>query len=678
MSNLPEKLSDFADEQIKTFADLTQGKVSTESLTVLLDGLDKVIPDGNVVDDFIKSLSGGLATVEQLKGFAQLLPGKLQADAVGQVSSFLNGIGGKTAAGKIKELAARVGKALPTGSILKELTDVLGGAGTGKITDKIAGLLKKLPNQLESVGMAKIASFVKSLKDKLPTATLLGSLAKGIGKVPDTAKITAFLGGLGGKVPGADKLSAFLEQFEDAKAAKNKLDGFVNGLGESASAQNDWWRTLTSATGLKTEQTLQDRFTKATCNTIGGILGKAAGCDEAGKDGDGGRRDRRAEATGGAAATAAPVDLGIEVKGSQSMCHTSAAVSVKRLFDAKRRFNLERMRNLRHRLLELFHKQRRQLEYKWLEDLDDKFKLPDLSVASFRSLQADLSNYNIRKDEASSDNTANERVVSYTVSREQYPEEFSKLGAAETVKITDSSGKQQEIVVQDELVFTVNAPPLSRWYASYVTKVEAYLVPFSSGTDQRVTIKMVKDTSSLFLKDDGKKANAVTFQHATNTRYFDYALSNCKPASKQVLDSSLIRYSPYGKWRLQVQTQDLKDRSSLLDVTQIQLRFTLQQKTVETKVSKLPMFADDMMSPEGISVVVNSDTCPVEGVAGVKSEAGAGSSDDESDSSGAGMLAGIVAAVVILLCVVVVVVVVKTRPEYSERYASYASSSQHV
>jgi len=592
--DLPEKLDDFAQEQVKTFVELTEGKLNAETLEVLLDGLDKAIPDGNVVDDFIKTLSGGVATYNQIEGFVQLLPGKLTADKVGQLGTFLSGISPVGMVDKVKGLVARIGKATPDGEMMTKITDLLGAAGAkdGSLPGKLADLLKVLPNQLESVNVGKIGTFVKSLKDKVPDISLLEGLAKGIGKVPDTKQITKFIADLEGKVPGVGTLTGLMEKFQDGKAAVGKLESFVNGLGESSTAQNDWWRALNTATGLKTEQTLQNRFTESTCTSLGRLLGAGSGCAAA--DEDGGRFRRQQ----GIAA----------INTAQSTCHANAAISVKRLFDTERRFHLEKMRNLQHRLLELFHKQRRQLEYKWLEDLKDEFSLSALTVADFRVLQSKLSDFNLRRQEESASSSANERVVSFTVSRQRHPEEFAKLGLQETNSKGDSRPKS--------MVFAIDAPTESSWYASYVTKAEAYLVPFTSGqADDRVNIKIIKGATSQFLLKDGAKASSMTFQHAPNTRQFDYFVDNCEPASKEVLDSALIRYSPYGKWHLQVQTAGLGDDfSSLLDVSQIQLRFTLQHKTVDQAATNLPLFANDIAAPNGVTIwrPGTDSQCPVE------------------------------------------------------------------
>ena len=97
-----------------------------------------------------------------------------------------------------------------------------------------------------------------------------------------------------------------------------------------------------------------------------------------------------------------------------------------RLFAANRRFEVQRMRSLQNRLLELIHKEKRQLEYKWVTSIDD-IELSGLNAADFRVHQAELLKYNLDKMESAAESGVSERSVSFTVDRLEHPEEFAKL-----------------------------------------------------------------------------------------------------------------------------------------------------------------------------------------------------------------------------------------------------------
>jgi hypothetical protein len=315
------------------------------------------------------------------------------------------------------------------------------------------------------------------------------------------------------------------------------------------------------------------------------------------------------------------------------------------------------MRSFQHRLLELVHKEKKQLGYKWAASGSelDGIVLAGLSAADFRAHQAELHDFNLKQAEMSAQSGASERLISYTVSRDDHPEEFAKLGLVEPLQSVGTDGALRTTAESPrELVFLVGAPKETRWYESYVESVQVLLVPFPSDDDERVEIRIIKGSSSTFYMSDGREETAVRFQHTAAAQDFDYWTDTCEAASSPVLESDQIRYSPYGRWRLQVQSQ-LADQAALQQVQQIQFRFKVRQRAIVGAAAGLPMFANDNFAgSEGVVIVQDEGKCP--GIQKDVSPGGESSTASGGNGSGGMSAGGVAAIVLILLCAAVGVV----------------------
>jgi len=330
------------------------------------------------------------------------------------------------------------------------------------------------------------------------------------------------------------------------------------------------------------------------------------------------------------------------------------------------------MRSLQNRLLELIHKEKRQLEYKWVTSIDG-IELSGLNAADFRVHQAELLKYNLDKMESAAESGVSERSVSFTVDRLEHPEEFAKLGVVDSRELLGRDSNQQQA---SQMVFLIDAPVETRWYSSYVTEVETLLVPFPGIEGERIEVKITKDTDSLFITEDGLKSSAIRYQHAKTAQDYDYFTADCSAASKPVLQSDTIRYSPYGRWRLEVQTQHITNKAALLDVNQIQFRFKLAQKTIAGARAGLPMFANDSFAGDsGVEILRDDVGCP--GLSAFtnldqSSTGGGGSVDTAADGSSGmsgGAAAGLAIGLILVAGLLVFMLVKRGKASESAQYA---------
>ena len=146
--------------------------------------------------------------------------------------------------------------------------------------------------------------------------------------------------------------------------------------------------------------------------------------------------------------------------------------------------------------------------------------------------------------------SANDRTISFTVRREDYPREFLGLGVTrEAVRqgATNAVGT----------TFTADAPDQASFYGAYFTEVQAFLGPsdlLAGVSDTTVDLRITKGSTSQFIPESGSAAGSAEFQHAPTVSTFDYFSADCSAATRSPVPSDLVRYSPYGLWTVQLQT----------------------------------------------------------------------------------------------------------------------------
>lgn len=242
---------------------------------------------------------------------------------------------------------------------------------------------------------------------------------------------------------------------------------------------------------------------------------------------------------------------------------------------------------------------------------------PDyLTVASRRVFCPPSHSYDLEQEEAQvAEGASNSRDVTFRVSSQRFPAEFAKLARVQQQFQLADDGTYSSVATSPELIFNIDAPAASKYYNSYFTEVQAVLSPFNPNApaDEKVDVRIVKDSGSLILREDGLRKNGVSFQHVQIPVNFDYTVRDCKAASSvasEDLQGNAIRYSPYGQWRVQVQAQHIADKAALSAVTDIEFRFKLTQKTVNSAQTGLTMFANDPVpSSSGVNPV--RPGCPV-------------------------------------------------------------------
>ena len=593
------------------------------------------VGDTSVVEDFVEALPIALPATDKLKA---------EVFAIGLSS-------GATLTQKpVEQFAERLGKspsraALTAfeGGVLASVAaaaagdDAEGGEGSSKkggsiIYEALFDLVHNSPKQLSDLGFAQCQAYIASLDSGSANLNDLETLALGLGKVFSGSAGTAFLysyqqrrsvsddvsmsltglvstfvntiagSGRGdengsqlfasGTLPTLEGLTEFMEALPDAYPTRTEVSRFVDSLGLLANAQNEFLRTTEQASQLSSELVLQTAITKSKGAALKGSLTN--------------RRLRRETNSGGGGSNG-------------GTCHIREAVSVNRLLKAQLQIQTQEVQGLQHRLLELVYQERRQLESKWLTDLS-AFRLPGLESDDFMQFQAKLFDYNLEQNAALATSSVNERLVNFAVTRSQQPEQFAKLGVTSLVNLTREDGSQDVIAVQAELSFDIEAPDAAAWHGSYFTEVRVFFGPANILRDnlKTISIKITKGSNSLFLRPNGLKANAVTFEHTALVRTFDYFTADCRSATSTVTDSELIRYSPYGTWRLQLVSSSI-DPQLLMQIHQVHFQFRIRHQAVALPPSVPFMFGNDAANdpevyPDGI-VIVREDaetTCPAD------------------------------------------------------------------
>ena len=641
---LPEHAS-----KIQAFIDVVDGVTSPDQTQIgtLLNALGKVVPDMDldgvspVVSKFIEGLGGVPANFGELKGFVQGLPDKLTTIAQSQIGTLLVGLAGGPLEDKIKDLVPKFGKIVPEGAISGFLKNLAGGKLD---VTSLENFVTTLPTALGIQELEQVTALTDMIGGGVPSIDQLSTLLAGIGKVvPQVGELETFVTThLQTGIATVDQIRTFAEGLQDGEASPAAVEKFVQTLGAGMNAQNDWWKAATAGAQLLGEKNVRTTFADVAKNALASTLGLDLGSIFGGGDR---RRARRGAGTG--------------------QCHADKTASMSRLFAANRRFEVQRMRSLQNRLLELIHKEKRQLEYKWVTSIDN-IELAGLTAADFRVHQAELQKYNLDKAEAAAADGVSERSVSFTVDRSEHPEAFAKLGVVDNRALLGRDANQQQAT---QMVFLIDAPEETRWYNSYVTEVETLLVPFPGIEGERIEVKITKDTDSLFITDNGMKSSAVRYQHAKSAQDYDYFTVDCSAASKPVLQSDTIRYSPYGRWRLEVQTQHITNKAALLQVDQIQFRFKLAQKTIAGAKAGLPMFANDSFAGEsGVEILRDDAGCP--GMAefatvNVDQSVAAGDADGKKGMS-AGGAAGLAIGVILIVVVLAVAFVKRDTGEAAQ------------
>jgi hypothetical protein len=244
--------------------------------------------------------------------------------------------------------------------------------------------------------------------------------------------------------------------------------------------------------------------------------------------------------------------------------------------------------------------------------------LDSLKPADLKKFQAELFDYNNQRESALATSGFTERLVAFSATRDELPEQFAKLGVTSNVSATDLYGAKlsQPVPVKTELEFNIEAPEQAGWHGSYFTEIRAFFGPNGvldgSPGDGRISLRITKGTDSLFFKADGRKENAVRFEHEAVVREFDYFPEACAPASTAVTESDLVRYSPYGRWKVELLNQDI-DPKVLMKIDQIHFQMRIRQLSVpnlQPGVSPI-MFENDGANdpeayPNGI-VVINEE-----------------------------------------------------------------------
>ena len=377
---------------------------------------------------------------------------------------------------------------------------------------------------------------------------------------------------------------------------------------------------------------------------------------------------------------------------------TREPLSFERQMQLRQQIPLQRANNVVQRLLELVYKEKRQLEFKWLEPVN--LQLQGLTARDFREFQAALSSWNQAKLEAEAASTNNERLVSYTFFKEDFPQEFSKLGQTRRIELVTG----EVIEVQEVLVLPIEPPTYSGWHGAFYTNVQVFLLPLETD-EPTIPVRILKEGTSVFFREDGSLRNAERFLHQTRERLVDYFTEDCAPSSSATGVLDLIRFSPYGTWKLMV-PQQFRDLDSLAGVDQIRFEFTIRAATTTIPgANRWPLFANDRVSPDSHSVLranadaectmdeptvafgafsmltplcdagSNGSNCigPYSGLDDgsgddddeVASSAD-GSADEEDSAMSAGAIAGIVIAVLLAILIVVAIVVRSVRQSGKE------------
>ena len=185
-----------------------------------------------------------------------------------------------------------------------------------------------------------------------------------------------------------------------------------------------------------------------------------------------------------------------------------------------------------------------------------------------------------------------------TFFREDFPQEFNKLGQTRRIQLANN----EVLEVQEVLELPIEPPTFSGWHGAFYTNVQVFLLPLET-TERTIPVKIMKEGTSVFFREDGSLRNAERFLHQSRERLVDYFTEDCAPSSMAMGVQDLIRFSPYGTWKLMVPRQ-FGDLASLAGVNQIRFEFTIRASTTTIQgIDRWPLFANDRVSPDSHSVL---------------------------------------------------------------------------
>lgn len=546
--------------------------------------LSQAVPTTATLEKFAKGVQQATsqetaALTEAIRNFVESVPAKLADKADGLIATFHSSSGPASQLEKVETFLRQHDKA--TSSIEVHTIVILLSDNALPATDKLVGIvdaLKAIPDALAGDALESVGAFVRSLNEKVPTLGLLESLARGVRRQSNHGLLQSYIAGLGtAGVPTEKSLTTLLESFESLPPTSDMVTQFVNGVADLSVAKNDVWRTVSATSGHLKERSLQGAYAASLQQSL--------------------FHQQQQPASG-------------TRPGAQSTCHTRAALSMKRFNDAQRRFDLQTKQYLQQQLLELVHKQHRQLEYRWLELFP--FALDGLETKHFKTLQAKLSKFNLDNTAKDAGHGKHEDHVKFTVTRDQYPSQFALLGAKSTSKVSKPGSEGGTVVFSfpSAVTFTIDAPQRTAWHSMYFTTVEVFMLPFKpksdAGIDRQVEFYLFKESPSTFFTSNGAKSAVVAFQHTPRSQRFAYLTDTCQQLGKQLIDDALIQHSPYGRWSIEVQTQNMGPEAleALQHVQQLQFHFTVHHSYVSPTPGNVPLFAGDAFSPNRIPMVL--------------------------------------------------------------------------
>lgn len=252
----------------------------------------------------------------------------------------------------------------------------------------------------------------------------------------------------------------------------------------------------------------------------------------------------------------------------------------------------QRQQDLVFRAAELLHKQRRQMEYTWLEYPDVEFP-SELSAQKLLQHQAQLRDWNLQRKEAK-DTFKSAGWSSFTVDRAQYPDQFAKFGTSTVLMKNGKIVPSQRS--STEMSFYIGAPKEVNFFAAEVQDVKVMLYPLRSNHYRNIMVKITKGSESHFFTKDGRRDTMKTFTHKERTFYREYRMGSCEVVSEEENTDEYIAVSPYGLWKVDVQPGFFGDASALQGVDRIEFRFKLNKAPVAQPQAGLPLFDGDLFA----------------------------------------------------------------------------------
>ena len=256
----------------------------------------------------------------------------------------------------------------------------------------------------------------------------------------------------------------------------------------------------------------------------------------------------------------------------------------------------QRQQDLVYRVAELLYKERRQMEYYWLEYPDVEFP-SELTAQKLLQHQAQLRDWNLQQKEEKS-TFKSIGWSSFTVDRTQYPEQFAKLGTS-TVLIKNGTVVPNQRS-STEMSFYIGAPAEVNFWHAEVKDVKVVIYPLKSKHYKDIMVKITKGAESHFFTKDGTRDTMKTFTHRERTFYREYRMNSCETVSVEEDTGDYVSVSPYGMWKVDIQPAYFGDAAALQGVDRIEFRFKLSKAPVEQPQAGLPLFDGDRFA-DGIT-----------------------------------------------------------------------------